>query len=287
MISRDASLWKTSCAIVFSYQLPLSFRVEAFNRLIEKIELHRDNIRKLIAVSMNPQESRDIGTSSGYSSSSEGLRDHLARLTVKSSYDQKEFFPHGCIDSAITREAVCQELGTGSRRLSVDVKQTTQQDLDSLVDFIMLRSKTVFAILICCGLDSQQIQEAMPLFRSLGLDDSNLPIVPEDSSSPPLIFYSSTEKAYRKPWNESLVTTFCSDVQWMFLAPVFLDRNIKLMLHESAILPFTGAIIHRGAGLLGDMHEATIHSAHRKHIGIHVRIFESGAQCLDDFSLIS
>lgn len=115
-----------------------------------------------------------------------------------------------------------QELGTGSRRLSVDARQTTEQDLDSLVDFIMLMSKTVFAILTCCGLDSQQIQRAMPRFHSVGLDDSKLPIVFEDSSSPPsAIFYFSTEEAYRKPGNHFLARTFCSEVQWMFLAPTF------------------------------------------------------------------
>lgn len=56
-------------------------------------------------------------------------------------------------------------------------------------------AERVFAILICCGLDSQEMQEAMPLFHSLslGLEDSKLPILFEDDSSPLSIFYSSTE----------------------------------------------------------------------------------------------
>lgn len=81
----------------------MSFRAEAVNRLTETIELHCDNICKMTAVSMDPREFWDIDTSSDYSSSIEGLRDYLPRLEVKISYNQKEFFLHGCIDSASTR----------------------------------------------------------------------------------------------------------------------------------------------------------------------------------------
>ncbi|KAI7788963.1 hypothetical protein LA080_005065 [Diaporthe eres] len=152
----------------------------------------------------------------------EGLRDHLAKLVVKRSFDQKPFLPYGCIDAVITREAVRQELGSGSSRLSVEAGKTGQEDQDSLVDFMMLESKPIFAILICCHLDSHQIQEAMTQFRSHGLNDSELSIMFEDGGSPPSIFYSSFQKAHRKPWNHLPVKTFCFEAQWMFLTPSFL-----------------------------------------------------------------
>lgn len=151
----------------------------------------------------------------------EGLRDHLTKLAVHSSFDRKRFFPHGCIDAVITREAVRQELEAGSSRLSVEAGGMGQEDLDGLVDFVVLKSKTVFAISIDCGLSNQQIQEAITQFRSVGFRDSELPVLFEDNGSPPSMFYSSTEKAYRKPWNHFLVRRFCSEVQWRFLAPIF------------------------------------------------------------------
>lgn len=201
----------------------------------------------------------------------EGLRDHLAKLAVKSSFDEKKFFPHGCIDTAITAEAVFQELGNDTGRLSVEARQAQWKDLDGLVEFIMMFGKKVFAISICCGLEGQQIVEAMTQFRHVGFRDSELPVMFEHNASPPSMLYSSAEKAYRKPWNHLLAHTFCSEVQWMFLAPKFSEFEPQLSLHINAILPFIGAVTPGATGAFGVVHEVTIHPAHRKNIRTQVR----------------
>lgn len=274
MLFLDVTLLEKSCPWLDLYQSQsfLAFRYEAINVLLDIIDSHPktiQNLHNLIAGSMAFDSGLDRG---------EGLRDRLAKLAVKSPYDRKEFFPHGCIDGLITREAVHQELGAGSSRRSVKTKAV----LESLVDFIMLKSRTVFAISICCGLSSQQIQEAMTQFRSLGCGDSELPIVVEDSGSPPSMFYSSTEKAYRKPWNHFLVRIFCSEVQWMFLAPVFSEGGSQLRLHSNAILPFTG-VTYGVDGAFSEVHGATIHPAHRNHNVIQVRILNIEARARRPF----
>lgn len=247
-------------------QVLLGFRAEIVNGLSEIIDhpngLH--NVHDMTIGSMSSDSSLDRDGD---------LADQLLSQMVMSSFDEKEFLPHGCIDAIITREAVLRELDTGRSHVAAEAGQEKQYELDSLVDFIMLRGKTVFAILICIFFSSRRIWRAMAQFRSLEFDDSKLPIILEDGSSHLSKFFS-VGKAYRKPWSALSVRQFRSN-QWKFLAPIFLDGQSQLKLHENAILPFTAT---RGIMAVGNVHEVTIHPAHRKHIGVQVRIFNIRAK---------
>lgn len=219
------------------------------------------------------------GTISDSDSERQALADRVLKLAVRSPYDGEEFFPRGCLDAIITHEAVWVELVAHGGRLPAATAQQTQEHLDSLAEFAVRRSKNIFAILICCNFSEKKLQQALAQFQSLGFDDSNLPVMLEESRS---TFYS-TENDLRKPWTSLSVHQFCS-YQWKFLAPVFLDEETHMNLHSRTVLPFT-KVEHHGnpaSGTSSEVYGVTIHPAHRKHSCIQVKMSKIRA---DAFSI--
>lgn len=197
-----------------------------------------------------------------------GVAGSLARKVEKSVFDHsKEFLPNGSIDGIITRDRVRGRLK--SRSSSTETPESLQADqanVDRLTESILRRSKKTFAIMLHANLSNKDLREAMTQFQSLGVDDDKLPLIGDASTR---IFFSSTTKRYRKPWNHFRVDAFRSN-QWKFVAPVFDSKQSELALHKNHILPFTWAI-QRGAGMFGEVHEVTIHPAHGKNVVVHVR----------------
>lgn len=222
---------------------------------------------------------RTTGSISDSDSERQTLAECVLKLAVRSPYDGEEFFPRGCLDALITPEAVRDELVAGSNHLLAATAQADQEDLGSLVDFIVRKSKNIFAILICCNFGGRQILQAVAQFHSLGFDDSHLPVILEESRS---IFFS-TENVFRKPWSSLSMHQFCS-YQWKFLAPVFIDGETHLNLHSNAVLPFT-KVENNGKpyyGTFAEVYGVTIHPAHRKYSSIQVGISNT---CVDAFSI--
>lgn len=219
----------------------------------------------------NFMDEEDCGTDND---SEEDMAESLARKVERSLFDQKkEFWPRGTIDGIITRERVRDRLKLRRKRSSKETQETRkaeQESLDKLADFISRRCKKIFAIMLCGNLSDSDIRQALSQFQQLGFDDGGLPAVEDNNTR---VFYSSTAKAYRKPWNHIRVGAFCSN-QWKFLAPVFDNKQSEMALHRNHILPFIKASQRAGAGTFGEVHEVTIHPAHRKN-NVHVRPFST------------
>lgn len=206
---------------------------------------------------------------SGRSRPRESLDESLARNEEKSVFDHsKEFLPYGTIDGIITHERVCGRLKSRRGHPSTETQESRQADqasVEKLADSILRSSKKTFAITLYANLSNKDFREAMIQFHSLGFNDDNLPVTGDATTR---IFFSSSTKRYRRPWNHFRVDAFCSN-QWRFLAPVFDSKQSELALHTNHILPFTWSM-QRGAGMFGEVHEVTIHPAHGRNVD-HVR----------------
>lgn len=205
---------------------------------------------------MSPQGRHDSGSGSMDSDScisGDELVDHLLKGLVKSSFDNgKEFWPRGCIDKIVTLEAITEEL---------------DPTLDALVEFIMNKGRTIFAIALCSNLDGDRLFWAMKQFKELNFNDASLPVIGDDVKR---IFFSPTGKGFQYPWTGLSVKAFRS-YQWKSLAPVFDTKNRTLKLHPKAVLPFTCRSRHRSSGTFGEVNKVTIHPDHKGR-GIHVRL---------------
>lgn len=189
------------------------------------------------------------------------LVDRLLGKLVESSFDTgKEFWPRGCIQEVITPMTIAEELNLRSSLVLYGAEKEDRTTLDALVDFIRDGSQKTFAIALCCNLGGDKLFQAMNHFKNLNFKDSQLPIVGEHVKH---IFYSSTGRGYKIPWNSLSVRSFCS-YQWSCLAPVFDDRNRKLALYSEEILPFTWASPSGSSGTFGEVHRLTIHAGHQQ-----------------------
>lgn len=206
--------------------------------------------------------------SSDESTSGEDVTESLAREMQESRFDhRKEFWPCGSIDGIITRERVRETLKVGRSRASIETSRAGDEYLDTLAGLTSERSKKIFATMLWSNLNDKQICLAISQFQSLGFNDDKLPVTGDDITR---FFVSSKGKAYRKPWTASLVRNFCSH-QWKFLAPIFDNTHAELSLDSNHILPFVWTSQRGGSGTFGEVHEVTIHPAHRKNV-IHVRL---------------
>ncbi|KAK7718097.1 hypothetical protein SLS63_010580 [Diaporthe eres] len=196
----------------------------------------------------------------------EDMAESLARKVEQSLFDhKKEFWPRGSIDGIITRDRVRDMLKSGRRRSSKETQETRkaeQEGLDRLADFISKKGKKLFAIMLYGNISNRDIRQAMTQFQQHRFDDGGLPVV-EDAIAQ--VFRSSTNKAYRKPWNHVRVKAFCAN-QWKFLAPTFDNKRIEMTLDSNHILPFTKASQRAGVGTFGEVHEVTVHPAHRRNV---------------------
>lgn len=182
----------------------------------------------------------------------EELVDRLLRKLERSSFDAgKEFWPHGCIEEILTPKTIADELA----------EHGEQAPPRGLVDFIDRESRRTFAIVLCCSLDGQKLIRAMRYFESLNFKDSDLPIVGDEFQR---IFFSSTGK-HRDPWNRLAVRSFNS-YQWKSIAPVFNYGIRELKLESDDVFPFTWSSQRGTPGTFGEVHEVTIHPAHRSHV---------------------
>lgn len=202
------------------------------------------------------------------SASGEDVTDCLAREMQQSLFDhRKDFWPCGSIDGIITRERVRETLDLGTSPASIETSQTSDEYLDTIADVTSRKRKKIFATMVWSNLNDQQIRLAINQFQSLGFDDDSLPLVGDDIKR---LCLHPTGKGYRKPWTASLVRGFCSH-QWKSLAPIFDNTHDEFSLDSNHILPFTWTSQRGGLGTFGEVHEVTIHPAHRKNV-IRVRL---------------
>lgn len=189
--------------------------------------------------------------SSDSNSTGEELVDRLLGRLEKSSFDKgKEFWPDGCIENILTRNTLAGELA----------EQCNQIPPSGLVDFIDSKCRRTFAIVLCCNLTGRKLLRAMSYFERLDFKDSDLPIVGDEFQR---IFFSTGK--YRDPWNGLAVRNF-DFYQWKSIAPVFNYRIRELQLESGDVFPFTWSSLRGSPGTFGEVHEVTIHPAHRSQV---------------------
>lgn len=179
----------------------------------------------------------------------ETLINRLLASLVESPFDQgREFWPDGCISEMVTPETITDEMD----------ELNGQTPSSALVDFIILESRKIFAIVLCCSLARRDLFHAMSDFMRLNFNDSKLPIVGNEAKR----IFRSSNGAYQHPWGPLAVKSF-ENYQWNALAPTFRQRSQELALQKGHILPFTWSS-HRGtSGMFGEVYEVAIHPAHR------------------------
>lgn len=178
------------------------------------------------------------------------LSNSLVSLGAQSRFDEKEFWPHGCTEGIFTRDSI-------SKALKVNANEPNE-----LVDFILDKSRTTFAILLHCAFDRAHLRQAMDHLKDIKMDDSKLPITYDDLMHH-IFDPSPTNIEDKSPWTIFGVKNFCIN-QWAFIAPVFETCNKVLNLHRNAIFPFIKSSSHGSSGAFGQVYEVTIHDAHLK-----------------------
>lgn len=182
----------------------------------------------------------------------EDLIDRLIGELKESYFDTgKEFWPHGSIKQILTARTIADKLAD----------DRGQMPPNGLVNFIDRDCQKTFAIVLCCNLEGQKLLWAMQHFESLKFKDAYLPITGDQFEN---IFFSSAGK-YRDPWSRLSVRNF-NTYQWKSIAPVFNNRIRELRLEREDIFPFIWSSQRGTSGMFGDVHEVTIHPAHRTHV---------------------
>ncbi|KAJ0120690.1 hypothetical protein J7T55_015422 [Diaporthe amygdali] len=187
----------------------------------------------------------------------EDLTNRLLRKLVNSAFDPEEFCPDGCVKSIITPETISRKLEAVRVFPSIEDQQDDQKRFGRLVDFISQESKTIFAIVLCCGLNKEEIRQAFAQFKNLGLDDTRLPVLEDNHQR---FFFTGND--FQWPWDILRVRSFCL-YQWKFLAPVFkLNGQGELALHSKHVFPFLRVNQRGDAGTFGEVYQVTIHPNH-------------------------
>lgn len=187
-------------------------------------------------------------------STSEPLEDRILDSLVKSEFPpgwMQEYMPEGSLQGLISKQSVIREF---SRYGSFSGRRRANRDL---LEFILERAKTVFAISLFAGVNSNQLKRAMMVFKSNSFDDSRLLRESPDPRDPQKLPWSELN------WTMVKLLNF-SDTRWKFLVPVFQEDKIKYELESRSILPFTLAKEGCKQGAFSNVWKISIHESHLK-----------------------
>ncbi|KAI4663972.1 uncharacterized protein J4E79_003472 [Alternaria viburni] len=161
---------------------------------------------------------------------SSGLRMLIVDNLILSGFEKTphRFLPEGVIDDIVTEE-----------RLLI---QVPSPDEDKLLDYIKLRAKKIFAILIY--IRPHSMRSALDWWRKKDMGDRDLPF--------------RIQPAWKK---QSWFTDF-QESQWTFLAPIFSTAGYNHDLHEEHILPFISKEWDADRGSFAVVSRYTIHNKH-------------------------
>lgn len=115
---------------------------------------------------------------------------------------------------------------------------TSSNDVDDLVSFIIPGARKIFAILLLIGFQSGQLQRAIRLLQRDQIGDDFLPITDENRDKVP--FFINREG----PWESKVAERNFRRYQWAFLTPELPPQEADgpiLSLHVNAILPIIEA----------------------------------------------
>lgn len=185
------------------------------------------------------------------------LEDQISHHFVTSEFPPgwtQKYMPRDCLNKLITKSTIIQEL---SRDDMDDWGEPSHREVDvdeDLIKFIITSAKKLFAITLISGIASKRLHMVMKIFKASHYDDSKLP-TSMDQSKPPWSHLSR--------WSNVVKGRF-ADNQWIFLAPVFREDQVRMELDNRHILPFKLASDQRREGNFSDVWEVTINKAHQE-----------------------
>ncbi|KAK1635547.1 hypothetical protein BDP81DRAFT_350654 [Colletotrichum phormii] len=190
--------------------------------------------------------------------------DHqLEQCFATSKFDERDptFLPDGSIETLVTDRAISGEL------FDDEVPQTPEK---AVIRFVQEKAKKVFAIAVGCGVGGDDLVTTIKFFRSIGFDDSHLPVAKPETpkqNSPtwafPFPFDQLHGKRLLRIWKGTKVKTFYSQ-QWGFLAPVFSKTKFQHYLSPDCIFPFTWVNNIVKGGMFSRVYEVEIHPKHQE-----------------------
>ncbi|KAK0612097.1 kinase-like domain-containing protein [Immersiella caudata] len=179
----------------------------------------------------------------------ESLSDRIAERLERSTYDDKDFLPEGCIEALVTRDAVREHL---------ECPPNKKKQEDQIIDYIFNEeeggARKLFVIVLLCDIPSKDLElaKAMHLFRKEKIYDTHLPIIPDECPA---------MKDPRSPWNPVKIKIF-DERQWAVQAPVFTEHQTRHLLKPGQIFPIVGDIRGGEEGAFGEVVQVTIHERH-------------------------
>ncbi|RSL51016.1 hypothetical protein CEP51_015268 [Fusarium floridanum] len=143
--------------------------------------------------------------------------------------DPSEYFlPNGSIDNLITKDSVYKELRAEPSSLAED-----KTELESLVEFVLVSARKLFATTLLIGNSGHELQSRMKWFQDEDITDDSLPL--------------------QMSWWEK---------NYWFLAPVFSDTGLSYDFEPDTILPFTERDPDVKADRFGMTTQYRIHERH-------------------------
>jgi hypothetical protein len=233
MLSRDILEWDRVCSHILIQNAPVDYSQLSDPKLQNFI--HRPSYSESETDSDQEDVWEDVLEMAQLRSHMRRLRRLILENSIKSGFERTphKFVPEGVIDELITEERIKMILGT-----PISTREETE-----LVDFIRMRAKKVFVILIYIRTPS--LLTALKWWRRKNLDDRDLPIMIQ-----PL----------RK--KQSWFGDFYVE-QWGFLAPVFTTTQYNHDLDKAHILPF---VSKESDSLIGSSGTVSQYFIHRNHL---------------------
>jgi hypothetical protein len=178
---------------------------------------------------------------------SESLSNRIAEELVESAFDGRRYLPESSIDRLITAETIRDELCSIETHVS-----------DGLLDFILARAKRIFATLAFID-RAGRIEQ----FFQRNFSDDMLPIaVVAGTKAVNSLPRETVLTDIFSSWDASDLVRF-SQVQWQYLAPVFIEGDFQSSLHRDCPLPITSLdSVNTRTGSFSLVRKVTVHPGH-------------------------
>ncbi|RSL39146.1 hypothetical protein CEP53_014279 [Fusarium sp. AF-6] len=174
------------------------------------------------------------------------------------------FLPNGSIDNLITKDSVYKELRAEPSLLAED-----KAELESLVEFVLVSARKLFATTLLIGNSGHELQSRMKWFQDKDITDDSLPL--QMSWWEKNCWYETANNGsghigeisidLRELWKYDEFVDFFFQ-QHRFLAPVFSDTGLSYDFELETILPFTERDPDVKADRFGMTTQYRIHERH-------------------------
>ncbi|KAJ4005557.1 hypothetical protein NW752_002390 [Fusarium irregulare] len=209
---------------------------------------------------------RTLGSTLGSTGVSRTLGGFIRDAMANSVFNREQkFLPEGAVDGLVTRDFIIWAFYKSKNHPSLT------SSLQSVISFILTKTKKIFAIFVLIGLKGAALYQLMVFLFERRIYDDRLPF--ENSKleefHPSLEFEDDTkgmrveqEDSGNETWTDDHVSDFF-DQQWRFCSPTFSTSKENHDIDMQAILPFTEKHADSTAeGVFGEVMKCKIHESH-------------------------